>query len=336
MRSFRSFPLLLAASAASCASPDTLRPDPVPSAGAESLSDAVLDLGGAAAPLPAGPEEPRGLPPAGGDPAVAEVDGVPIRASEVARFLFRFDPARALESLNQILDQRILEADASALGVSIPPGVVEARTEEQVRARETEIRVQFGPETTLDRYLRDRYGFTVASFRMDTGALVRLQALRDRVVRYEASREDRIRIRVIVLPDEASAREATGKLRDGADFTTLARQVSLAPPEDLPPYTRAEIRPPELAEELFSLEAGAISRPVRVAEGGKELYEVFKVVERRPGREAPFAAAAEGIERELAERPVTPPEYLQWARRARERHGVKVLLEEPSGDRTGR
>ncbi len=323
--------LLLFFSSASSACSATTDPvpysvSPSPAGGAE----AVLDLAGGAATLAAGPEEPRGLPPAGDDPAVAVVDGVPVRASEVARFLFRFDPARALEGLNQILDERILEAEASALGIVLPPGEVEARTEEQVRARETEIRVQYGPGMRLDEYLRERFGFTVDSFRRDTAALVRLQALRDRAVRYEASRRDRIRIRVLVLADEAAAREAAASLREGADFASLARRVSLAPAEDLPPYAREDIRPPELAEELFSLDPGSVSRPVRVARDGRELFEVFKVVERTAGREVPWAEAAGEIERGLKERPVAPPEYLQWARGARERHGVKVLLEEPA------
>jgi parvulin-like peptidyl-prolyl isomerase len=259
-----------------------------------------------------------------------------VRASEVARFLFRFDPGRALEGLNQILDERILRADAAALGITLPPGEVEARTEEQVRSRETEIRVQYGPEVTLERYLRERFGFTPEGFRKDTEALVRLQALRDRVVRFEASRQDRIRIRVLVLKDEAEAREAARRLREGADFSALARQVSLAPAEDLPPYRREDVQPPALGEELFALAAGEISRPVRVAKEGREVFEVFKVVETLPGRDLPWAGAAEGIERGLRTSPVTPAEYLQWARRARERHGVKVLLEEPGAGGGGR
>ena len=287
----------------------------------------VLDLSAAAAEGPAPDPGPRGLVPAGGDPAVAEVDGVPVLASEVARFLFRFDAARGQDLLNQILDARILETDGAARGIAVPPEEIAARVHEEYRARETEIRVQYGPGAGLEEFLRDRFGLTAGAYRRDLAEVVRLQALRDRLVRYEAALEDRIRIRVLATADEPSAREAARRLREGADFTALARQVSLVPPEDLPSYRREEIRPPELAGELFGMEPGEISRPVRVAREGKELFEVFKVVEKSPARDLPWAALAKEIEKGIRERPVGLPEYLQWARRARERHGVKVHLE---------
>lgn len=332
-------PLLLAlALLSACASapgpipPSPTRPEASPGGGGAEAP--VLDVSGAPPPAPSPSLEPRGLVPPGDDPVIAEVDGSPVRAGEVARFLFRYDPARALDVLNQILDARVLEADAAAAGITLPPGEIEARTEEQFRRQEQEVRVQYGAQWTLADYLADRFGFTVEAFRADLAALVRLQALRDRLVRFEATREERIRIRVLILEDEETARECARRLREGADFTALARQVSLAPAADLPPYRRDEVQPPELAEELFSMEPGTVSRPVRVAREGREVFQVFKVVERTLPRDGPWSAVAEEVERGLKVRPVSPPEYLQWARRARERHGVRFLLEEP-GKRDG-
>ncbi len=313
-------------SAASSTAPSAALPDgPEPP---------VLDLSSAPPAAPAA-LEPRGVLPPGDDPVIAEVDGLPLRAGEVSRFLFRYDPARALDVLNQLLDARVLEADAAARGVTLPAGEIEARTEEQVRRQEQEVRVQYGPAVTLGEYLRDRFGFSEEAYRADLATLVRLQALRDRLVRYEALREERIRIRVLVLTDEAAARDAARRLREGADFTALAKQVSLAGPSDLPSYRRDEIEPRELADELFSLEPGSVSRPVRVARDGRELFQVFKVVERNAPRDAPWSAVAEEVESGLKVRPVVPAEYLQWARRARERHGVKIRLEEPGLGESG-
>ena len=323
--------LALAACAAPPA-PPSAPPPPAGPPGAPADPRPVLDLAGSPPPPVATDAEPRGSLPAGDDPVVAEVDGRPIRAGEVARFLFRYDPGRALEALGQILDARILEADAGAAGVTLPAGEVEARAEEEFRRRETEVRVQFGPGLTLEEYLRERFGLTVASYRRDVADLVRLQALRDRLVRFEAMRDERLRLRVLVLRSEEEARDAAGRLRAGADFASLARQVSLAGDEDLPPYSRAEIHPPALAEELFAMAAGEVSRPVRVANEGREVFQVFKVVERLPSRPGTWLEVADEVERGLAERPVVPAEYLQWARRARERHGARVLLEEPAAE----
>ena len=335
--------LLVAMAAAACSAPPEVMPpssfappgvepgNPAESAGP---LEPVLDLSAHSFPEP--PADVRGRVPEAGeaDPVLAEVDGRPIRAGEVARFLFRFDPERALDALNQILDARILEEEAVARSLTLPPGEIEARTEARLRTQERELRIQYGPDLGLERYLGDRFGISMEVYREDVAALVRLQALRDRLVRLQALEEDRIRIRVLVVKDEEAAREAARRLREGADFTSLARQVSLVPPEDLPSYRREDIRPPELAAELFALGSGGVSRPVRVAEGDREVYEVFKVLEVRTGRPATWAEAAEGVEQGLRDRPVTPAEYLQWAGRARKRHGVRVHLEEP-GVETG-
>jgi len=316
-----------------CASDGT--PDPAASPGPSAPDERpVLDLA-AAAPtaVPPPAAEPLGRVPEGDDPKVADVDGVGVRASEVSRFLFRYDPGRALECLNQILDARILEADAAERGIAVSPEEVEARVEAEMRSREREIRVQFGPGVDMGTWLRERFGLSLAAYRADLAVLMRLQGLKERVVRYEAAREDRIRIRVLFVADEAAARDAARRLRDGADFTALAKQVSLVAVDDLPSYRREEIENAELAEELFAMGPGEISRPVRVTQGGKEIFQVYKVVEKSAARDLPWSALAAEIEKGLRERPVGLPEYVQWARRARERHGVKILLEDPEAKR---
>ncbi len=292
----------------------------------------MLDLSGAAAPPPSAAAEPRGVLPdaATGDAILARVGAEELRASDLARHLLRFSPDRALDGLGQMIDARIIDADAAAAGIVLPEGEVASRTEEEIRARETDLRVQYGPSAGLEEYLADRFGFSLEGYRSDIARLVRLQALRDRLVRFAALGEDRIRIRVLVVADEATARESARRLEEGADFAALARQVSLAPPDDLPAYPRDEIHPPELAEELFALPAGGVSRPVRVARDGVERFEVFKVVDVQRGAPTSWSEAREGVERGLRDRPVSRAEYLQWARRARARHGVQVSLEEPA------
>ncbi|HEU4394828.1 MAG TPA: peptidylprolyl isomerase [Planctomycetota bacterium] len=327
--------LLLAACASSTPPPPAYLPSAGSSPGALADTRPTLDLAGSPLP-PAADAEPRGALPAGDDPVVAEVDGLTLRASEVARYLFRYDPGRALEVLNQMLDERILEADAAAAGVSLPAGEVEALVAVEVRRREDEMRVQFGPGVTFEEYLRERFGFTLESYRKDVSALFRIRALRDRLVRFDAMKEERVRVRLLVTRTEQEARDAAGRLRAGADFAAVARLVSLAPSEDLPPFSREEIHPPALSEEIFALSPGEVSRPVRVAADGKEVFQVFKLIERRAARSGAWAEVADEVERGLKERPVLPAEYLQWARRARERHGVRVLLEEPASGGGGR
>lgn len=321
--------LALALSASACSGPDPIRystDGPGPRGAPDDRP--VLDLGNTTTPLPSSAEEPRGRAPEGPNPVLATVDGTEVRAEEVARYLFRYNPEPAVEALQQLLEDRMLEGDAGALGVTLPEGEVEARTEEEVRNREKDIRIQFGPDVTLDRYLHEKFGIDRESFRREIAGLVRRWALRDRLARWEALREDSLRMRILITDTEEKARDAAASLRAGADFASVARQVSVVPPDELPPYRRAEIEPAALSEELFAMAPGDVSRPVRMPREGKELFWVFKIVERKEGRDVPYSQVAAEIEKGLSARPVGAAERRQWARRARERHGVKLFLEE--------
>ncbi|MHC4821286.1 MAG: peptidylprolyl isomerase [Planctomycetota bacterium] len=325
--------LLLVLTTVACAGPDPILPEapyePTSAGSGGDRSDVpVLDLSAGTDSMGGGIEEARGSIPAGENPVVAEVDGRPVTAADVARFLFQFAPERALDGLNQLVDGHVLEADAKAAGVTLPAGEVEARVSRELDDRETDLRVQFGPTMTLERYVTERFGVTVEAYRRQVAQLVRLQALRDRLVRLEQMKEDRIRIRVLVVDSEEKAREAARRLREGADFTSVARQVSLVQPTELPSYTRTDIEPEALSTELFGLGVGGVSRPVKVSRGDRDLYEVFKVVGMTRARNAPWSEVSGEIERGVREKPVTTAEYLQWARTARERHGVVIHLVE--------
>ena len=100
--------------------------------------------------------------------------------------------------------------------------------------------------------------------------------------------EPELRLSVIVLPDETTARQVRGQLSRGRNtFEELARTRSLHPSSanggDLGFLKRADIIDVSVQEIVFSLNIGQVSRPV-LSESGSF---IFRVVDRREAGDLP-------------------------------------------------
>ena len=260
-----------------------------------------------------------------GDLVVARVGDAVIKRSDVGDFTIRYFRDQASEALTHLVDERIIEAEAGALGITVPDSEIRTEVEAEVRERENTVRVQYGADVSLERFLRDRYGVTLDGHRRDLSRLVRTRLLRDRVVRYAQLGQERVMVLDAVYATRDDAAAAARSARAGADFGTLAREQGVRDEVALPPVPRDELSPAELADAVFALSTGEVSDPIAVIEGDQTLYHIFKLVRRLPARSGSFAKLKDEIESGLANRPLEPWEYLQWAGRMRSRYRVEVL-----------
>ncbi|MHC4472768.1 MAG: peptidylprolyl isomerase [Planctomycetota bacterium] len=260
-----------------------------------------------------------------GDVAVARVGDDEILRSEIGDFMIRFFRDQANQALNHLIDERILEEEVRLHGLSLPAGALERAVAAELRKRETEVKVQFGADTTLAGYLEDRYGTTLDEHEKNLERLYRVRLLRDRLIRFHQLREDRIEVRDAVFATEGEAAKAARSARDGADLATLAREHGLRPDVALPPVPRDALRPPELEAAVFALEEGEVSDPIAVLEGERKVYHVFKVIRRTAAREVTWGRAREEVEEGLAKAPLEQHEHHQWARQMREKYKVDIL-----------
>jgi parvulin-like peptidyl-prolyl isomerase len=253
---------------------------------------------------------------------VVRVGGAGIRRSDVGDFVLRYFRDQANEAVTQLVDETILAAEAKANGIVVREEIARRRVDEEAKAFEEKVRVQYGSGTSVEQYLRERYGLTPEEHRRDLARLVRVQVLRDRVIRFTALREERAEIREAVFASEEDARRAAEAARGGADLSALAEAAGIRPTTALPPVPRSEISPPELAEAVFALRDGEVGEPLPVVSEGRRSWHVYKMVRRLPARTGGYAELESGIEADLAARPVSSFEYMLWARRAREAYGL--------------
>jgi len=95
-----------------------------------------------------------------------------------------------------------------------------------------------------------------------------------------AGEPERVLIRQLLLPDEASALKAQEQLAEGEDFEKLSAEISIAPNArrgGALGWVPRGSQPEEIEDVIFSLKAGEISSPVR-GPGG---YHLFQLLDRR-------------------------------------------------------
>lgn len=252
-----------------------------------------------------------------GDAVVVKVGGAEIRRSDVGDFAMRYFRDQANEAITHLVDETILDAEAKEHDIEVPADLLARAVEAEVSDFARKVKVQFGATTSIEEYLRDRYGLTPEEHRKDLMRLVRVQLLRDRVIRFSALREDRVEVREAVFADEAGARRASEGARAGADLGTLAERGGVRAATVLPPVPRDEISPPDLADAVFGLRDGEVSDAIIVTSDGRRQWHVYKMVRHLPARSGSFADLRAEIERGLLEKAVEPFEYKMWARKAR-------------------
>ncbi len=236
---------------------------------------------------------------------VAEVDGVRIAGSELARLVNqRLEDAPeadrddvVTEELNRLVSAQVALNHAAKAGISVSDGEVEVRlrqlhgedwSDEDPRYRDTVRR-----EMIVDR---------VALLELAPRAKIPESALQAYFDEHktEYAEPERAQVRQIVIEDRAKAEAVQAQAVAGADFAELARANSIAPeaPDggELPPFARGEL--PEAFDRAFELEPGGVSAVIESPYG----FHVFLLESVIPAREPSFDEMRARIEAELGQR----------------------------------
>jgi peptidyl-prolyl cis-trans isomerase SurA len=233
------------------------------------------------------------------------------------------DAARASAlraAFDQLVAQRLFDAQAAQLGVEVGEAEVDAAVEEIKRRNRLD---EAGLDGALAQQGMDRAAFR-RSVRRDIESMRILQVkVRSRVnvsdedvvafyrshpEEFRADEEVRVRHLFLALPPNASMEEEArvkaraarllARARGGEDFGALARAESEGPSAqdggDLGWLRRGTIQP-ELEKAAFGLTTGGVSDVIRTRAG----LQILKVEERRGGGQRPFDEVKDEIRNHL-------------------------------------
>ena len=117
----------------------------------------------------------------------------------------------------------------------------------------------------------------------------------------EFKQAKQVRVRHILVAEEATAKEISTKLKGGADFAALAKESSSCPSSakggDLGFFTR-ERMVKEFSDVAFTLKKGEVSDPVKTQFG----YHIIEVVEIKESGSTPLAEVRTNIENKLIQK----------------------------------
>lgn len=263
---------------------------------------------GESRPLPAPELSPSILlpSPGSGDAELMRAGRISIWKHDLVDRLQETEPVFLRQLQNDLVLDALLAEQAERHGIRIDAGAIErAALAEEQRLREQVARELHG-SATFEDYVRRQFGLEPAEFRNWQRLALARDRYRQYVVRYLALRADRVSVRVISSADKKLLEDLERRIREGADFATLALRHS----DDesrrdgglLPPLHRGSRHP--VVGKAFELQAGEVS-PILVHEGaGAPRYYLVYCVRRMPGRDVEFAAVREELDRESELRPL--------------------------------
>jgi peptidyl-prolyl cis-trans isomerase SurA len=259
------------------------------------------------------------------DRVAATVNGEPVTLAEVEDRAGG-DPVRAgadkarwkalRTALDQIIDEKLFEAQAAALQVDVGDAQVDSAVEDIKRrnhfddAQLKEAIAQQGMTLEAFRKMvkRNLEAFEILRSKVSSRVRITDEDLKtyyqNHAKEYVADDEVRVRHIFLALPKGASAAEqariqATGervlqRIKAGEDFGKIAKEVSQGPSAkeggELGFLKRGTVQP-ELERAAFALSAGEISGLIRTKPG----FQILQVEERRGGAQRPFGEVKDEI-----------------------------------------
>lgn len=255
---------------------------------------------------------------ADGDAEVARVGGLVLRMSDAFRRLQTAEPRLALDAVDLLVFDALVARHAQELGIRVDPARVDAVAAAEEREVRQRVASELGQGVDLETYVWRLMGMRLADWQATLRIRTAQRLYQGYVIRYLALREDRVQVRFLVHKEQRVAQEVVDKVRAGADFATLALRWSEDPSRRdgglLPAFGRGFQHP--VVSTAFTLQRGEVSAPFLGPFGDGERWFVVYCLEQLPGRELPFDAVRQEIDKDLVERPLSPIETnaytLRW------------------------
>jgi len=234
------------------------------------------------------------------------------------------------EVLERLIEEKLIAQEVKRVKIKV--------TDEEVEAFIEDIKLQLGGEDRLRELLSAR-GLTLEEYREEVRERIKKMKLvqgsvRARIVITEEdlkryyrehylSEKNRVYVlAAIITGSEEKIKKAAEELKEGTDFSAVARKYSEVPGsgEGLGSFKLEELTP-EVRKIIIKMKPGEISSPIRAGRN----WQIFKVLEIKEKATVPFEKVREKIYQTLFQKEVD--EYFQkWIKELKERAFIKVFI----------
>jgi parvulin-like peptidyl-prolyl isomerase len=222
--------------------------------------------------VPVGDLGPEILLPRADEPdaEVARVGDLVLRKSHAYTRLLSAHPKLALSAVDLLVTDVLVARHAEQHGIRVSEERVEQLAAEEEQQVREQVATELGSQMDLETYVWRIFGMRLGDWRNTLRLRTAQRLYQSYVIRYLATREDRVQVRFLVHKDRKVAQEVVDKVRGGADFATLALRWSEDPSRRdggmLPPFGRTFQHP--VVDVAFGLQRGQVSDPFESPHGG--------------------------------------------------------------------
>lgn len=263
------------------------------------------------------------------DGVLAHVDGAPVAARDLIGLLFLTSPDTIFGALEQAIRRRLVAAESERLAISVPEAKHTRFVEALLKKQIDDFHLALGPELDFEKYLDERYGMAMDSYRAILSDVALENLLFERVVRFAGRQNARAQFRLYVSSELEKAKAARQKLDEGANFAALAKKES----EDRESAKQGGLYPPVpvhipnvVVDAVKDLEIGKYSAIGTETRLGKTIYWIARLEARLPADTRLYTEQSADIEADLDQAPVHEFEMRLWDQEIRASHKIKVRL----------
>jgi parvulin-like peptidyl-prolyl isomerase len=271
--------------------------------------------------------------PNAADAEVARVGDVSLRQSQAFARLLAADPKLALSAVDLLVFDVLVAQHARQFGITVDPARVRELADQEEHQLQQQVRTELADKLTFADYVWRIFGMRLQDWRRTAELRIAQRLYHGYVIRYLALRENRVVVRYIVHKDREVLEDAARKVREGADFATLALRLSDDPLRRdgglLPPLGSGF--PHAVTEQALQLEPGQLSPVFEKSSGGASRFYLVYCLDRLAGRDVAFDEVRDEIDKDLVAKPLSPIEMNAYTLRWRGAIEAKTDDKPPTG-----
>lgn len=248
-----------------------------------------------------------------------------VTKSQIFDLLVRRYPRETNEVIRELVVRHIIRKQVEKEKINVSRQEVIKQVLKEIKKTKQKVKNELGK--TWSSYLKEQ-GVTERDLKRNLFVKWRYSLSVQQLIRLFELRQKHIDARHIMVENKKEALEIIKKLKNGADFSTLAQQKSKALTTRanggrLPTAFKGEL-PPEIEKIIWNLSKKLLNSPISSA-NAFHVVEILKVNNGTPN--ASWKSQKQNIAKSIQEKPISPRDFGRWLNYMKKAYKIKHKLE---------